>query len=115
MALENVKVGDFLLEHSYSSNRLVRVEKVTKTWVFVSFGKRAHPYRKTDGYAVGHNSSAYSASFCTIPTKRQVEKIKRATLTKKLCSEILEHLSKKPVSYETLLKLKQILDNEPDT
>lgn len=103
-SLENVKVGDVVIEHCRWENVIATVTKVTATQIVIGRGDR---YRKKDGYMVG-GSGGWYYRWITIPEEGEVEQLKRQKFIENVVSR-LDKLTARDVTYEQAVKIKEVL------
>jgi len=91
MSLESVKAGDELLitSHFMSDDRLLKVDRVTKTQVIIGNSK----YRVSDGRAIGFGGE-WNIPRAIIPTFEQKEKVRIESAKKVL----IERLKSKEIT-----------------
>ena len=103
-SLENVKVGDEVIEISRWVRKIAKVQKVTKTQIMVSeYGR----YRKKDGIMVGCCSDFWPRSI-RLPKEGEIEEMKRLAIVCDVLSKV-RVLSDKDITYEQAVKIKEVL------
>ena len=103
-SLENVKVGDVVIEHCRWENVIATVTKVTATQIVINRGDR---YRKKDGYMVG-GSGGWWVRYIRVPKEGEVEGLKRQKFIEDVVSR-LNKLTARDVTYEQAVKIKEVL------
>ena len=102
-SLENVKVGDVVIEHCRWDNVIATVTKVTATQVVIG-GDR---YRKKDGYLIG-SAGSWHHRWISLPKEGEVEQLKRQKVIDGVVSR-LNKLTARDVTYEQAVKIKEVL------
>lgn len=102
-SLENVKVGDVVIEHCRWENVIATVTKVTATQIVIG-GDR---YRKKDGYLIGCAGSWYHR-WISLPKEGEVGALKRQKFIGAVVSR-LNKLTARDVTYEQAVKIKEVL------
>lgn len=103
-SLENVKVGDVVIEHCRWKNVIATVTKVTATQIVIGGGDR---YRKKDGYMVG-GSGGWYYRWISLPKEGEVEALKRQKFIEDVVSE-MKMRTARDVTYEQAVKIKEVL------
>ena len=103
-SLENVKVGDVVIEHCRWENVIATVTKVTATQIVINGGDR---YRKKDGHMVG-GSGGWWVRYISVPKEGEIEILKR----KKFISDVhsaMHKMTEQDLTYEQAVKIKEVL------
>ena len=103
-SLENVKVGDVMIEHCRWENVITTVTKVTATQIVINGGDR---YRKKDGYLIGSAGSWYHR-WISLPKEGEIEQLKRQKFIEDVVSE-MKMRTARDVTYEQAVKIKEVL------
>ena len=103
-SLENVKVGDVVIEHCRWENVIATVKKVTATQIVIKGGDR---YRKKDGHMVGGNGGWW-VRYISVPKEGEVEALKRQKFIEDVVSEMKKRTAR-DVTYEQAVKIKEVL------
>lgn len=103
-SLENVKVGDEVIEISRWVRKIAKVQKVTKTQIIVSECGR---YRKKDGIMVGSCADFWPCSI-RLPKEGEIEEMKRLAIVIDVLSKV-RMMSDKDITYEQAVKIKEVL------
>lgn len=103
-SLENVNVGDVVIEHCRWENVIATVTKVTATQIVINGGDR---YRKKDGYMVG-GSGGWYYRWISLPKEGEVEALKRQKFIEDVVSE-MKMRTARDVTYEQAVKIKEVL------
>lgn len=111
--LDGVKVGDILVDRCGTRPKLLRVTRVTKTWVCVDTrGNHELPFRKKDGYQVGDADRWYRMRV-EIPRPGEVDEINLQTKTRNLRMELVRRLQTDVgIKYETLQGIDQLIEED---
>lgn len=103
-SLENVKVGDEVIEISRWVRKIAKVQKVTKTQIMVSeYGR----YRRKDGILVGSCNDLWPRSI-RLPKEGEIEEMKRLAIVIDVLSKV-RMMSDKDITYEQAVKIKEVL------
>ena len=102
-SLENVKVGDVVIEHCRWENVIATVTKVTATQIVIG-GDR---YKKKDGYLIGCAGSWFHR-WITIPKEGEIEEMKRQKFIGDVVSEMNKRTARS-ITYEQAVKIKEVL------
>ena len=102
-SLENVKVGDVVIEHCRWENVIATVTKVTATQIVI----RGDRYRKKDGYLIGCAGS-WHHRWISLPKEGEIEEMKRLAIVGDVLSKV-RMLGDKDVTYEQAVKIKEVL------
>ena len=102
-SLENVKVGDMVIERSRWRIALAKVTKVTATQVVIGENK----YRKKDGYLVGSTGSWYPNRI-SLPKEGEIEELKRQKFIEDVVSR-LNKLTARDITYDQAVKIRGVL------
>lgn len=102
-SLENVKVGDVVIERCRWRIELAKVTKVTATQVVIGENR----YRKKDGYLVGSTGSWYPNRI-SLPKEGEIEELKKQKFIEDVVSR-LNKLKAQDVTYEQAVKIKEVL------
>ena len=102
-SLENIKVGDVVIERSRWRIALAKVTKVTATQVVI--GEKR--YRKKDGYLVGSKGSWYRSRI-SLPKESEIEELRAQKFIEDVVSR-LNKLTARDVTYEQAVKIKEVL------
>ena len=97
-SLENVKVGDVVIEHCRWENVIATVTKVTATQIVINGG---YKYRKKDGYMVGGSGGWWTRYIC-VPKDGEIAILRR----KKFISDVHSAMHKMT---EQAVKIKEVL------
>ena len=103
-SLENVKVGDVVIEHCRWENVIATVTKVTATQIVIGGGYR---YRKKDGYIVG-GSGGWWVRYISVPKEGEIATLRR----KKFISDVhsaMHKMTEQDLTYEQAVKIKEVL------
>ena len=113
MTLKNVKVGDYLIQHTRTpstleSQRLVKVTSVSPAFV------RIHPlgscaYRIKNGHAIDQPTHT---THCTMPTKEETLALLELQMLRKWRTELLDEITQLPLKHKTLTALTAFLATE---
>lgn len=103
-SLENVKVGDEVIEISRWVRKIAKVQKVTKTQIMVSEWGR---YRKKDGILVGSCNDLWPCSI-RLPKEGEIEEIKRLAIVNDVLSKV-RMMGDKDLTYDQAVKIKEVL------
>lgn len=101
-SLENIKVGDVVIERCRWRIKLAKVTRVTATQVVIGENR----YRKEDGRLVG--SGPWDLRWITIPTEGELEELKRQKFIEDVVLR-LNKLTAQDVTYEQAVKIKEVL------
>lgn len=101
-SLENVKVGDVVIEHYGWRIAVAKVTKVTATQIVIGVNR----YRKKDGWIVG--SGPWDLRWITIPKESEIEELKRQKFIEDVVSR-LNKLTARDITYEQAVKIKEML------
>ena len=101
-SLENVKVGDVVIEH-FKSERVVVVTKVTTKEVIV--GERR--YSKIDGCLIDNDDDTWSCSI-SVNKNRSLELLERERLVRRVVSA-MNDMHVKGLTYDQAVKIKEVL------
>ena len=102
-SLENVKVGDVVIERCRWRIALAKVTKVTATQVVIGENR----YRKKDGYLVGSTGSWYPNRI-SLPNEGEIEELRAQKFIEDVVSR-LNKLTAQDVTYEQAVKIKEVL------
>ena len=102
-SLENVKVGDMVIEHCQWRIALAKVTKVTATQVVIGENR----YRKKDGYLVGSTGSWYRRRI-SLPNEGEIEELRAQKFIEDVVSR-LNKLTARDVTYEQAVKRKEAM------
>ena len=102
-SLENVKVGDMVIEHCHWRIAVSKVTKVTATQVVIGENR----YRKKDGYLVGSVGSWYRRRI-SLPKEGEIEELKKQKFIEDVVSR-LNKMTARDVTYEQAVKIKEVL------
>ena len=103
-SLENVKVGDVVIEHCRWDKVIATVTKVTATQIVINGEDR---YRKKDGYMVG-GSGGWWVRYISVPEDGELEILKR----NKFISEVhsaMHKMTEQDLTYDQAVKIKEVL------
>lgn len=103
-SLENVKVGDEVIEISRWVRKIAKVTKTTKTQIEVNGWNR---YRKKDGIMVGGCSDLWPRKI-RLPEEGEIEVMQRLEFVNDVISK-MRMLGDKDVTYEQAVKIKEVL------
>lgn len=103
-SLENVKVGDVVIEISRWVRKIAKVTRKTKTQIEVDGWNR---YRKKDGILVGGCSDLWPRKI-RLPKEGEIEEIKRLAIVNDVLSKV-RMLGDKDITYEQAIKIKEVL------
>ena len=102
-SLENVKVGDMVIERSRWRIALAKVTKVTATQVVIGENR----YRKKDGYLVG-SAGRWYPNRISLPKEGEIEELKRQKFIEDVVSR-LNKLTARDITYDQAVKIKEVL------
>lgn len=102
-SLENVKVGDVVIEHCRWENVIATVTKVTATQIVIGEDR----YRKKDGYLIGSAGSWYHR-WISLPKEGEIEELREQQFIDYVVSE-MKKLTAQNVTYEQAVKIKEVL------
>lgn len=102
-SLENIKVGDVVIEHCRWRIAVVKVTKVTATQIVIGENR----YRKKDGYLVGCTGSWYPSRI-SLPNEGEIEELRIQKFIEDVVSR-LNKLTAQDVTYEQSVKIKEVL------
>ena len=100
--MENVKVGDVVIEHCRWDKAIATVTKVTATQIVIG-GDR---YRKKDGYLIG--SAGWYRRWISLPKEGELEQLKSQKFIEDVVSE-MNKLTARNITYEQAVKIKEVL------
>ena len=101
-SLENVKVGDVVIEH-FKSERVVVVTKVTTKEVIV--GERR--YSKIGGCLIDNDDDTWSCNI-SVNKNRSLELLERERLVRRVVSA-MNDMRVKGLTYDQAVKIKEVL------
>ena len=104
-SLENVKVGDLLINEFRGGANVVKVIRVTPTQVIVTHEQK---YYKKNGCKVGGRDGFYSDSI-HIPSDGEVESVRKHNTIINICRKAIERLGYYNISYEQAVQINEIL------
>lgn len=101
-SLESVKAGDLLLisSHFRSDDKLLKVDRITKTQVVIGNNK----YRISDGRAIGYGGE-WNIPRASIPTDEQIENIQFSQNKKMLIEKLQKDQVTKQQVHDMLILL----------
>ena len=102
-SLENVKVGDMVIERSRWRIAVAKVTRVTATQVVIGENK----YRKKDGYLVGSTGRWYPSRI-SLPKESEIEELRAQKFIEDVVSR-LNKLKAQYVTYDQAVKIKEVL------
>ena len=103
-SLENIKVGDLVIEVSRWVRKVAKVTKTTKTQIETDGWNR---YRKRDGIMVGSCCDLWPASI-RLPREGEIDEIMKQKFVNEVISR-MRMLGDKDVTYEQAVKIKEVL------
>ena len=103
--LEDVMVGDLLIEKGQGGRRVIKVKKITPTQIVAHTNER---YQRKNGRKIGCDD--FYIKYVTIPKDGEVDSIRRYNLIEYVCRSGVKMLDATKISYEQALKIKDILN-----
>lgn len=99
-SLENVKVGDVVIERGPFLTEIKRVTKITPKYIVIGQSR----YHKNNGRRCGSDYGTY----ISIPREGEIESLKEKAFVWSIIRK-LGNLSEKDITYDQAVKIKEVL------
>ena len=104
--LEDVNVGDLLVNELRGGRNVVKVIRLTPTQIEVSNG---HKYYKKNGCRIGYSDSFFH-DYLRRPKDGEVEQIRKLNTIYNVCRKVKQVADSCSITYEQAIKIKEILN-----